>query len=295
MQTDKTYKQLSFYNNAEFEYVYQTSNSVGQNDYLNCQTVYFYADSNLTKSFNGDCFMQLNQSQYTNTQPFKIQKDLAENQVAISHNLAQVYEIKIGSKIYSKHNTKNQVQEYIVAQILPVCYGITIVDTEINRGVIFMGFDNNYKTNTNYTYIGFAKTDPTSIIINAKTNLISLNNKSDWTNNLTQKVVLWQLIIFAIVTIITVIYAIFHWKNQKNYYKRLNICGFSLKSLKKQMFADITVPACISLGLTFVFSVLIISLCNKYFCYFSTIASVGFAFLVLIAMSFIIIKKGTKR
>ena len=75
-QSDQIYKQLDFYYENSYQYTYEFSNSVKQNDYLKCSSVYFYSDNATTKSIHSDCFMALADSEYNQGTPLKTTSSL---------------------------------------------------------------------------------------------------------------------------------------------------------------------------------------------------------------------------
>jgi hypothetical protein len=170
----------------------------------------------MNQSFLGECIMVLENSVYNQETPFLLPRTLGSREVAITQNLAAQYGVDVGSVIYSKHNVKNQVEAYVVVEILPVCYGISNVGYDINHGVILMGYDRDYKENTDYPYLGFSADDPSALLQRAGTGLISLNSKQLSQSILRENIFIWQGIILLFVTTIIILYICFHWKNQKN-------------------------------------------------------------------------------
>ena len=287
MQSDRVYKQLEFYDKNEYQYTYKVSSSVKKNDYLYGETIYFYADSDMRVSLLGDCVMSLDDSEYNEETPFAVSEKLGARELAISFNLAQQHGLKVGSKVYSKHNVKNIVEEYTIAEMLPVCYGITRVDYDINRGVILIGYDIEYMTNTNYPCIAFSKNDPSTLIQNSGVALIELEAKSSREDALLKKVATWQSIIAVCVVGLTVLYSVMHWKNQKEYYARLHIFGCNSGKIKKQILAEVLLPGSISQAISFALCVLLSSLNNMYFSYKTALVAIGIAFIVLVCVAVI--------
>ena len=292
MQSDRVHKQLEFYDNNEYQYIYIVSNSSKVNDYLYGEPIYFYADSDMKNSLLGDCVMSLDDSEYNQETPLAVSKKLSNREVALSFNLAQRHGLKVGSKVYSKHNIKNIVEEYTVAEILPVCYGIRRVDYDINRGVILMGYDEDYKANTDYPYIAFSANDPSALIQSSGIALIDLISKDSHREALLEKVIVWQSIISTCISILTILYAALHWKYQKNYYSRLYLLGCPSRKIKKQIFADMLVPGAIGQVLSFVFCALLASINNMYFSYKTALISVGIGLIVLLCSSIITLHSG---
>ena len=292
MQTDRVYRQIDFLNDGDYQYTYQTTSSTKENDYLNCTSVYFYTDSSLSTSLIGDCLMMLENSIYNSETPIKLDKSLERREVVLSYNLAKQHNLNVGSKVYSKHNIKNVVEEYTIVEILPVSYGVLRVDYNINYGVILIGCDADYIENTNYSYVGFSKDDPSHLIQTNGAGLISLDTKETYHQELLDKVFLWQGAMILMVAFLTLLFVVLHWKNQKNYYDRLAINGCPTKKINTQIFLDIALPGIVGLLLSLIFSVSILSMYNLFFSYTASLVSVVGGLLTLIIASFIISKKG---
>lgn len=293
-QSDRVYKQIELYDGNEYQYTYRISSPVKENDYLYGESIYFYTDTNLSVSLLGDCVMSLDDTKYTENTPLVLSNTLGKREIALSYNLAKQHNLSVGSKVYSKHNIRNVVEEYTVAEILPVCYGIMFVDYEINRGVMLIGYDSDYVEYTDYTYIAFSKEDPTSLIQNSGAGLIALDAKASARDLLFESVVIWQVIITVLVFGLTLLYTMLHWKNQRNYYSRLYLNGTSSGIIKRQIFADLLLPGIISQLLAAVFCILMASIANMYFSYKTTLISMVVGVVVLLGATIIITMRGRK-
>lgn len=291
MQTDRVYNQLNFSKNGEYQYSYKTTNTTRKNDYLNCESVYFYIDEDMSSSLLGDCLMVLEKSDYDSITPIKQNKTLGKREIAITFNVAKQCGLKIGSKVFSKHIIKNKIEEYTVAEILPVAYGILKVDYDINYGIIIIGYDEDYVANTDYSYVGFSKNVPTALIENSGARLISFENKETSERELIKKVFLWQGSIIVIVVIITGLYISVHWKNQRNYYNRLKLNGCCASVIKKQIVLDTGVPGIIGLIVAFMLSMTAMSLHNFYFSWQTSLISIGSGLCALGASILVILQK----
>jgi hypothetical protein len=293
-QSDQIYKQLEFYHENSYQYAYEFSNSVEQNDYLKCSSVYFYSDNTTTKSIHGDCFMVLADSEYNQVTPLKTTSTLDAREIAISENLAQKHGLSIGSVVYSNHHIKNKTETYTIVEILPVCYGISRVDFDINYGVILMGYDRDYQENTDYSYVAFFDDDPYKSLQLTNAGLIDIKAKETFESSLLQRLIIWQCIILLGVAAFTVLYSVIHWKYQKGYYSRLSLFGCQPKSIKRQVLLDMIVPGALGLILSSVLSVVLCSVRNMYLSYTTTLVSIAFGFIILITASIIISRKGRK-
>ena len=292
MQVDRVYKQLKFYSEAKYKYCYEVTNSTNEDVYLNCSSVYFYTDRDLTKSLLGDALMLINKSKYTDNTPIKHSKLLNEREVAITRNVANQLKLSVGSKVYSKHNIKNTIEEYEIVEILPVSYGVLRVDYTINYGIILLGNDEEYVKNTDYSYVGFSEIDPTSLIKEANAGIIKFNYKEPAERQLGKKAILCQCLIFLMVALIVVLYVALHLKNQKGYYDRLLLIGCPMKHVRKQIALDILVPGIMGTLVAFLSSTTILSLYNFYFSFFAPMLSTSFCICLLVGLTAFIIRRG---
>ena len=103
MQSDRIYAQLRFLNGGKNQYVYETSDTVGQNDYLNCSSVVFYIDEAVSQSMQCEPYMLLENSLYDYVSPIGTQRRLGSREIAVSSNVAKLYGLSVGSVVYSIH------------------------------------------------------------------------------------------------------------------------------------------------------------------------------------------------
>lgn len=294
MQTDRVYKQLDFYKTGKYQYLYETTGSTHENEYLHCSSVYFYADRKMDMSILSDCLMITENSTYDFETPIKLGNQLGSREIAITANLAKQFDLKIGSKVFSKHNIRNRIEEYKVAEILPVAYGISRVEYGINYGLIVMGCDLEYLNNTDYSYIGFSEKDPTVLIQDSGVGLISLSNKEANEYSLIKTACVWQCGICAIVILLTSLFVIIHWKNQKEYYNRLKLEGCATNIIRKLIFFDMGVPGILSLLISCVLSGTILSVYNFFFSWLTTLISVATGAVTLLIFILLILQKEKK-
>lgn len=294
MQTDRVYKQLDFYKTGKYQYLYETTGSTHVNSYLHCSSVYFYVDRNMNTSILSDCLMVCENGTYNFETPIKFGNQLGSREIAITANLAKQFNLKVGSEVFSKHNIRNRIEEYKVVEILPVTYGILRVDYGINYGLIIMGCDLEYLNNTDYSYIGFSEKDPTVLIQNSGVGLVSLSNKESNERFLIKTVSAWQCGICALVILLTSLCVIIHWKNQKGYYNRLKLEGCATNIIKKLIILDMGVPGILGLFISFVLSVIILSLYNFFFSWLTSLISVVTGAVALLIFILLILQKEKK-
>ena len=289
IHSDRAYRQLDFYRESSYRYTYEFAASTGKNDYMNCISVFFYTDSEATTPIHGDRLMVLDSGEYDSDIPFATASELGAREIAISYNLSKKHGLSVGSAVYSWHNVKSGIEAYTVKEILPVCYGVTRVDFDMNYGVIIMGFDEDYKSSTDYSHIAFLKDMPSS-----SAGLIDLVAKETQRELVLAQIIPWQSVISLLVAGLTVLYALLHWKKQRRYYSRLYLYGGAPALVKRQILADMLIPGALGLTLAAGASVLIASLGNGYFSYKTALFAfiVGFAALVIAAA--VILFKGRK-
>ena len=291
MQTDRIYKQLDFYKSSNYQYIYEVTGSTHNNDYMYCSSVCFYADKNMSESILSECLMMLNDSNYNFETPIRMNKCLKSREIAITTNLAKQFGLKIGSEIFSKHNIRNKIEKYTIVEILPVAYGILRVDYAINQGLIIMGCDLDYLNNTNYSYVGFSEKDPTALIQDSGVGLNSLIIKESCKQNLLETLFIWQGCICIMVILITSLYVIIHWENQKKYYYRLKLYGCMVNEIKKQIILDIGFPGVLSLLISFILSVIILSSYNLFLSWLMPLISIVTGMVILLISILVILQK----
>lgn len=265
LSLERIYKQLNYYSLDNTKYVIEVNQSVKQNDYLNCSSVTFYCNEDLNNSLYTENFMIINDTNYQETLPFYLSKPLGEREIAVSYNIAKEYRLTKGSIIYSKNNIINQVLEYKVVEIIPICYGVLKVDYKLNHGIIIMGYDETYEENVENSYISFCANDPTKLIQENKANLISFINISEQKKPLLNKFIINLIIGILVIILFTIVYKIIHKKLQTSYYEYLAIKGSPIKKIKFIIFLDIIIPGAISLLIASIISVVVISKVNYYF------------------------------
>ena len=289
MRSDRLHKQLEFYSDNPYQYTYEFGASVGKNDYLNCISVSFYTDSTTSKSILCDRLMAMEDSEYDEITPFATERSLGDQEIAISYNLAQKYGLAEGSLVYSRHNVKNELVQYTVIEILPVCYGISRIDFDTNYGVIIMGYDKDYHENTNYTYTVFYDEMPTSSI-----GLINFTAKETHIASIRGTLTIWQSIIALLVIGLTAFFVVLHWKNQKKYYSRLCLCGSEPAAVKKQIILDLLLPGALGLVIAFAVSLILSSTNNDYFSYKTALISTCVGFAALVCSSAVTLQKWSR-
>lgn len=285
--TEGMYRQVFFLANTTYEYEYQVTKSVRSNDYYYASSVLsFYDTQQRERAMYCDIYMLLNDSTYNDESPLYNGRSLGDREIALSENLAKEYSLSIGDVLYSKHRVANQVVAYQIVGILPVCYGLSTINVELNRGIILMGCDVAYLDHISATYVGFSRGDPSVLIQSEGSGLLSITEKDGVVESLLIDVGVEQGIIVAIVTCLLVIYSMFHWRSQKSYYKRLMLYGWEWKTICRAMWVDLTVPAFIALTLACVISCLILSLRNMFFAYITPLFVMVIGFVLL----FVIVK-----
>ena len=289
IHSDRAYRQLDFYRESSYRYIYEFAASTGKNDYMNCISVFFYTDSEATTPIHGDRLMALDSSEYDVDVPFATASELGAKEIAISYNLAKKHGLSVGSAVYSWHNATSGIEAYTVKEILPVCYGVTRVDFDMNYGVIIMGFDEDYQSSTDYSHLAFLRDMPSS-----SAGLIDLVAKETQRDLVLAQIIPWQSVISLLVAGLTAIYAIFHWKKQRSYYSRLYLCGGAPAFVKRQILADILIPGALGLTMAAGISLLIASLGNGYFSYRTALFALIDGFAALVIAAAVILFKGRK-
>ena len=89
---------------------------------------------------------------------------LDQTGIAISKNVSDKYGIEIGDSLYVEFPYSSDMRRYTVTNLVEANYDFIkpIVDNDI--GIVFLGFDEEYKTNVKSKYIAFSKESETEIL-----------------------------------------------------------------------------------------------------------------------------------
>ena len=162
---------------------------------------------------------------------------LKEFEVAISENLADKNNIKIGSNLFSINRYNNEVCTYVVKIIIPSFFGFNENDLNTNKGVILLGKSEEYLKNIKTNYIYFYDTDFS--LINQKNAKISgeLNSFLKLKNNITLNYMLYLCIVAMTMSFTSILaFVILLYFNRNIYIKKKQ---FGVKKLNGYIFTDI--------------------------------------------------------
>ena len=150
--------QLNSLLQSNYNYSVLMQDNVQKDNYykFNASIEFALADDSQA-SLNADVIMQSQGSLYTDLVYWNADT-LDSSCVAVSQNLAMLYGLHIGDRIYSKHIVNGKKCEYSIVQIVPEIVNVrTSEGVNNNDGIIIMGFDELYVENITHSNIVFAK------------------------------------------------------------------------------------------------------------------------------------------
>lgn len=141
---------------SKYEYSAITKNSIGKDDYFRFNAGITFAEAaDSASSLNADVIMQISEAEYSE-QVFWNADQLGQREIAVSRNLAQIYGLVEGDKLFSKHIAEGVLYEYTIVQILPELSNVRFSKGQIPRdGVIVMGYDAKYDDNVSHVVLFF--------------------------------------------------------------------------------------------------------------------------------------------
>lgn len=99
-----------------------------------------------------------------NSEWLSIVNNLDSTEITISKNVAKKYEIGIGDSLYIEFPYSSDLQRYTVTDLIGVNYDFTRPNIDNDIGIVFIGFDEEYKTNVKSRYIAFSKDSEAEIL-----------------------------------------------------------------------------------------------------------------------------------
>ena len=243
-------------------------NSLLQSDYLYSATVartekpdayyQFNAGIGFTNSadsqtgINADVVMQTDGAEYTETVFWNAGK-MSEEEVAVSESVANVYGIKVGKKIFSKHIVDGSVHEYVVSQILPDVTSVRVQNDQIySGGIIIMGFDPSYAENVMHNTLVFTSEDINALSNESSGSLGNIIYRDDEIKKVCTEIAPYYSLM-VVLSVILIIGLVGLLKRSIAYnFKRLVTLGFNQRRLNGALFLLVIGAGAASIGFSFV-------------------------------------------
>ncbi len=217
----------------------------------------FKNTSDAKTGINADVIMQTLESEYTEDIYWNADK-LKENEIAISEGLAKEYGLKVGSQIYSKHIVDGTIHEYVINKILPDVTSVRIEkNQDLSEGIIIMGFDSNYADNVIHNTLLFTNEDIKVLSNETHGDLSNIIYREDEIKKVCIEILPYYVFIVVLsVTIVICLITVLR-KNIVYNFKRLIMFGFNQKRLNRALFSFIGGVGIISIGISFLNSLII--------------------------------------
>lgn len=152
--------------------------------------------------------------------------ELNEHEVLISSNIASSYKLSIGDNIYSRNETSQGINSYIIKGIIDEIYGISNRDTSKEKGIIILGKNNDYLNNLQIEFIYFYHNDYSKINEQGAHISGNLYNLQDIKKAISLKHILYSLITTIFIVAISLISINLLLKFNINNYLRKKKDGF---------------------------------------------------------------------
>jgi len=186
IQFTKAYDQLSYFQNADFEYVFKTDDRLPNNSYLDIKnTKSFYLDEELTSRLQINILMQLDviydeaalltrEHLFTDTEII-----LGEFEIFITIETSNFYNLDIGDIIYSKSKIDQQIYPHTIKGIIANVYSSDNYEYSEQKGLLFIGYNTDEEMYSDSNYINYSLIDPSQTILENEVNLLMLYNRID--------------------------------------------------------------------------------------------------------------------
>lgn len=218
---------------SNYTYSVITNDSGQQDNYYRFNAgVYFALSAETDTSLDVDIVMQLKDSSYTDAVYWNTE-ELETNDIAISEGIARKYNLEIGDRLYSKHIVNGKVCEYLIKQILPEVEKVRVEKGAYTKGIIIMGYDNEYVNNISHTSIAFMNDSIDELLYEMPGTFENILYRDDELNAVYQQLLPYLLIFILLSVLITVILVWFLTKDIKHNFKRLVMLGFERNGLNR--------------------------------------------------------------
>lgn len=219
---------------SQYNYSLITNKLIHSNSYLFLDDeVLFYQNNfeiynNNNIAMNTEVFMMLSDMEYSVIPYNMYQETLAENEIAISKNLAKNYNLKNGDTLFTNLATDNYVTSYTIKYIFEYCYGM--VKPNSSLGVVVIGNISRIESNLENTYFTFSVEDLAQTLNNDNSIvLIEWINKTNEMSFHFNNIFVITIIVLLTMAILILFPYIYNTKSNINYIKKLIINGLYKK------------------------------------------------------------------
>lgn len=161
----RSFNQLLFLNNAEFNFVYEVSYSPKKDAFIafnKSKSVFF--DRNLSEKISSNVLMA-NDSEYTSLSPYSdnyllegVVKTLDANEAVITNELALMHQLQLEDEIYTKNISNSSLDKYKIVAIIDNVYTFDKNQDIDANGLIILGPNEAELNNLVHQYYIFSDT-----------------------------------------------------------------------------------------------------------------------------------------
>lgn len=226
--------QLKSLLNSRYEYSVIAKDVIGTDDYYKYDAgICFTTSENKDNSINADIVMQVEETCYSDNVSWNVE-DLSKYEVAISEGIANDNQLSVGDFIFSKHIVNGEVHNYLIARIIPDQLVTRVVGTSTySKGIIIMGFDDEYKNNISYECLTFTDGDINALTNYSPTNIIY---REDEIITMLLGMIPYLILIVFVSALIAFIELIVNCKAIKANFIRLAMLGVDRRNLNNAYF-----------------------------------------------------------
>jgi len=261
-QFSQSYSQYEHIYSIDAKFVFSTNRKMSKNSYMSFDNhKSFYIDEELNSRIQVNSLMQLDvfyDSSALISGKHVINGSFTElqlNEVIITNETAQSYNLRLNDLIYSKNRINQSVHSFRVAGIINDVYTTDRYTYNQSKGILIFGFNPEEETQFGISFINFSSTDPSEELIKNGVSLQRLYNIDDLIYS--AKIITYSFIFLHSIIIIIVfsIAYILLLKDSNHYFVRLKRIG-ALNTLTKLIILRATIFVLISIVLFVFFTVI---------------------------------------
>lgn len=155
---------IGFLNSRNYNYSVLVDKKLNEDTYSFYDSkVTFSKDSLLNDSIPASVLMRLDCDYTKNDVLYNKVELLNFDEVIVSDNIASKYRLKVGNSIFSKNKINNNVCEFHIKDIIPDCYSIIGLSSDIEIGIIIFGYDEEYLNSVQSSFVYLYENDYSKI------------------------------------------------------------------------------------------------------------------------------------
>lgn len=216
----KNISQIKMLKNINYNYVYYLNNETKEkNEYIYVGNKLVFHTKIHSEYDECDCSINSETIMYKNNENCDNYLSLKANEIAVSKNISEKYDLKIGDTIYCYTWYSSNIKEYIIKHIFGNSYGFSEIDISNDKGIILLGYDDKYLNISNEQYLLYSNKTSTEIN-NINTNsIIKIDKLSDDRFRITLEMMIYTFISMLIIFLLNHIYFVMN-ENKKSLMKR---------------------------------------------------------------------------